>query len=188
MDVMTAIDSRHSCRMFDGKPVPGEVIDKLLHAAALAPSAWNTQPWRFHVASGKARDALAEAIALTTVHIQEYMEMMAPEQMESIGRFYSDLGLAPIILAVTVPSSADEVERVNTYVSAGCALENVLLAAGEFGLGCCSITAPVWVRDKLMEILEVPDDWEIVSLVVLGFAAEVPVAPKHKQNIAVFHH
>jgi nitroreductase len=188
MDVMTAIDNRHSCRMFDGKPVPREVIDRLLHAAAQAPSPMNTQPWRFHIATDKTREALGEVMALTTVHLQEYIDMIPADRMEFIGRFYSELGLAPVILAVAVPQVADDVERVNTYVSAGCALENVLLAAGEFGIGCCSITAPVWVRDKLMGILEIADDWEIVALVLLGYAAEPPVAPEHKQNIAVFHH
>ncbi len=187
MDVMTAIDQRHSCRSFDGEPVPREIIDHLLHAASQAPSSMNAQPWRFHVATGKTREALSEAMAMTTVHLQEYMDIFTSEELQSYERFYSDLGQAPVILSVTVPCVHDDIERINGYVSAGCAVENVLLASGEYGLGCCSITAPVWVRDKLSEILELGDDWEIVSLVLVGYAAEKPLAPAHSQNIAVFH-
>jgi nitroreductase len=187
MDVMTAIEKRHSCRVFDGTPVPREVLDKLLHAAAQAPSARNAQPWRFHVAIGATRDALGQAMAMTTVHLQEYMDMISSEQMRYFERFFSDLGKAPVIIAVTVPEASEELDRINTYVSAGCALENLLLAAGEFGVSCCNITMSFWVRDKLSEILGVEDDWEIVSLVLLGYAAEEPVAPAHAQNIAVFH-
>lgn len=187
MDVMTAIDERHSCRVFDGEPVPREIIDRLLHAAAQAPSAGNAQPWRFHVATGKTREALGEAMAMTTVHLQEYMDMFTSEQLDSFERFYSELGRAPVIIAVTVPPVHDDGERVNNYVSAGCALENVLLASVEFGISCCSITAPVWVRERLSEILSIGKDWEIVSLVLAGYAAETPVSPEHTQNIAVFH-
>ena len=187
MDVMSAIEQRHSCRVFDGEPVPREVIDRLLHAGSLAPSPANTQPWRFHVATGRTREALGEAMAMTTVHLQEYMDMFTSEQMESFERFYSDLGRAPVILAITIPQVHDDVERINNYVSAGCALENVLLAAVEFGISCCSITAPVWVRDRLSEILSIDQDWEIVSLVLAGYAAEKLSSPEHLQNIAVFH-
>lgn len=187
MDVMTAIENRHSCRVFDGEPVDREILDKLVHAAAQAPSARNAQPWRFHVAVGKTREALGEAMAMTTVHLQEYMDMISSEQMQYFERFFSDLGKAPVIVAVTVPQVHEDLDRINTYISAGCALENLLLAAGEFDISCCSITMSFWVRDQLSQILEVEDDWEIVSLVLLGHAAEQPIAPKHVQNIAVFH-
>jgi|SRR5450759_1056431 nitroreductase len=187
MDVMTAIEKRHSCRVFDGRPVPRDVLEKLLYAAAQAPSARNTQPWRFHVAVGATREALGEAMTMTTVHLQEYMDMISSEQIQYFERFFSDLGKAPVIVAVTVPQVHEDLDRINTYISAGCALENLLLAAGEFDVSCCSLTMSFWVRDRLSEILGVADDWEIVSLVLLGYAAEKPVAPKHAQNIAVFH-
>lgn len=187
MDVMTAIENRHSCRVFTGEPVAREVLDRLLHAAAQAPSARNAQPWRFHVAVGKTREALGEAMAMTTVHLQEYMDMISSEQMQYFERFFSDLGKAPVIIAVTVPQATEDLDRINTYVSAGCALENLMLAAGEFDVSTCSITMSFWVRDELSEILGVEHDWEIVSLVLLGYSAEAPFAPKHAQNIAVFH-
>lgn len=187
MDVMTAIDQRHSCRVFDGEPVPREIIDRLLHAAAQAPSAGNGQPWRFHVATGKTREALGETMAMTTLHLQEYMDVFTSEQLDSFEHFYSELGRAPVILAITVPPVNDDVERINNYVSAGCALENVLLASVEFGISCCSLTAPVWVRDRLSAILSIGEGWEIVALALVGYAAEKLVSPEHLQNIAVFH-
>jgi nitroreductase len=57
-----AIEKRRSIRKFKRKPVPDEQIMALIEAARLAPSASNTQPWRFKIVSDDDTKAkLAEA-------------------------------------------------------------------------------------------------------------------------------
>jgi nitroreductase len=44
-----AIEKRRSIRKYKPDPVPDEAVKELLHAARLAPSGCNAQPWRFKI-------------------------------------------------------------------------------------------------------------------------------------------
>ncbi|NEB81277.1 nitroreductase [Streptomyces sp. SID14478] len=52
MDVYEAVDSRRAVRAFSDEPVPREVLDRVLTAAARAPSSGNLQPWHVYVVTG----------------------------------------------------------------------------------------------------------------------------------------
>src|SRR5262249_27331968 len=52
MDVYEAVTSRRSVRGFTDQPVPREVIERVLSAAAWAPSGSNIQPWHIYVVTG----------------------------------------------------------------------------------------------------------------------------------------
>lgn len=184
METMDAIRRRHSVRLFGPAPLLDEQIERLIEAAAAAPSACNSQPWRFHVATGMVRDRVNEIMALSTVHLSEYVEILGPEGFEHAQEFYANLGHAPIVIACSLPSANTELDRINGYVSVGAAIENMLLAATDMGLGSCNITFSFWVRDQLRETFEVPDGREVVSLILIGHPAETPAAPRHRQDIA----
>ena len=63
MDAYRAITSRRSQRQFDGRPVPLELVRKLLYAGCLVPAPHHTHPWRFvPLDSRDARDKLATAM------------------------------------------------------------------------------------------------------------------------------
>lgn len=62
LSVMDAIKSRHSIRKFVKQPIPKEDINRIFELVRLAPSAWNLQPWRFHiVADPQLKEQLQEA-------------------------------------------------------------------------------------------------------------------------------
>jgi phosphotransacetylase len=60
--VFEAIETRRSVRGYVDKPVPREVVERLLSAASRAPSGNNSQPWRVHVLTGAGRQQLTDAI------------------------------------------------------------------------------------------------------------------------------
>ena len=62
MDVDTAIRERRTIGVFSDRPVAPQVIEELIEAARWAPNHKHTEPWRFHVVSGKAREELCDAI------------------------------------------------------------------------------------------------------------------------------
>lgn len=62
MKVSDAIFSRHSMRVFHDRPVPKEVLHRLLDVSRYAASNGNVQPWKVHVATGPARQRLSAAI------------------------------------------------------------------------------------------------------------------------------
>jgi nitroreductase len=186
MEVYEAIMNRRSIRKFDGAAVEHEVLERIVHAAGAAPSAANTQPWHFHVTSGATRDAVCGITALSTVHLQEYLDMLSPTDYEAAERFFANLGNAPVVIAVSVPVPEDDAARINDTLATGCAIENFMIAAYAEGLGCCNITFSFWVRDKLADLLEIPDDREIVSLVLLGHPSEVPAPGSRRTDVATY--
>ena len=91
---------------------------------------------------GASRVDVVETMALTTQYLQEYMDMLSPEELDMAARFYADLGKAPVVIAISVPESDDPGEREHDYISVGAAIENFMLAALDEGLGSCSVSAP----------------------------------------------
>lgn len=174
MELMDAIHGRRSIRIFDGRPVEQGMLQQVLDAATYAPSRMNTQPWHFHVATGDARARVAEVMAMTTAYLEEYIDALGPEGVEHAARFYADLGSAPVVIGVASTATEDcNVARDNA-ISVGAAVQNVLLSAYGAGLSGCSISSPHWIRDKLADVFSLAEGWEILSLIVLGFAAEEP--------------
>ena len=136
------------------------------------------------------RELVGQEMALSTVHLQEYIESLPPEHMETAERFFATLGGAPVAIALSVPVTPDDLMRINHYLAAGCALQNLQLAAYAEGLGCCNLTFAFWVRDKLADTLGVPADREIISLVIVGHPAETPesaAARRHRHVPRVAH-
>ncbi|MCX7661506.1 MAG: nitroreductase family protein, partial [Candidatus Omnitrophica bacterium] len=53
MDILEIIRNRRSVRQFKRKPVPKNIIKKILEAGRWAPSGLNNQPWRFLIIKNK---------------------------------------------------------------------------------------------------------------------------------------
>jgi nitroreductase len=188
MDIMEAMRQRHSYRSFTDEPVDRALLERVLNAARLAPSAMNAQPWRFHVATGTTRQRVAEVMQQTTVYLDDYLANMGMnDRIEAATKFATDLGDAPVVMAMSIPRSDNEMAALNNTLSAGAALENLLLAATAYGLGTCSITFSYWVRDELAQALEVPADEMIVALIVLGHPSGRPSAPPHEADVVIWH-
>ena len=66
----TVIRLRKSVRAFRSDPVPKRPLMEIVEAARAAPSNYNSQPWRVYLLTGKAKDALGEAITRATTPIR----------------------------------------------------------------------------------------------------------------------
>jgi nitroreductase len=186
MQVWDAITGRRTIRLYDGEGVSHETLKHLIEAAGEAPSWYNSQPWHFHVATGAMRDAVCEVSALSTVHLQEYLEMLPPDQLASAERFFASLGSAPAVIVVSAPLTDDDLARINNYLAIGAAIQNLMLAAFDEGLGCCNLTSAFWVRDKLATLFDLDAQREIVSMVLVGHPAESPARPSRRADIATY--
>lgn len=189
MELRAVIENRHSYRLFTGEPVPREQLEALVAAARAAPSAGNKQPARLDIVSGASRAVVDDAMEDTMVYLSDYLKVLGSEQayIDHATRFATSLGNAPVVIVVSVPRPEEGMPMVNTYISAGAAIENLLLAATDAGLAACNVTFSYWVRDKLARELAIPEDHEIVSLIALGYAAERAAAPPHDAQVAVWH-
>ena len=187
MEFFDVVGARHSRRDFRPDPVPRETIEKVLAAAGMAPSSANEQPWTFYVATGASRLELGQIIAQSTVHLSEYMEVLGPKRYEEAVYWYSSLGDAPTLIAITVPAPDDDFTALNRYLSVGAALENLLLAATAEGLGACNITFSYWVKDEMAGFMGLPPETSIVTIVALGWPSDIPPAfPQKRDDVAIW--
>jgi len=152
MDVFEAIRIRRSVRKYRNDPIPEDVLDRMLEALRLAPSACNYQPWRFIVVRD---DEMREALAHAS-HDQMFMAQ-APVTIIGCGfpaKAYQHMG-----------GSGNSAE-----VDVAIALDHLTLAAAEVGLGTCWIGA--FDEQAVKQILGIPRDAKVVALTPLGYPAE----------------
>ena len=128
MEFRELVRERHSIRDFKPDPVPRELIQQAIEAAVMAPSAMNSQPWHFYVATGAARAKVGEIISQSTIHLSEYMDALGPRRYEDTVKWYSYLGEAPVVIGVGTPEVEGDFNLLNKYISLGCSIENLILA------------------------------------------------------------
>lgn len=185
MDAQEALLNRCSIRRYLKKVVSPELIVKIMTAAIWAPSGGNSQPWRFYVATGAKRDTLVQAMidasGPDSPSPEEYETMakrieeadqgdMGLMQMGQEGmklgqygslRFYE----APVVIAV----AASGQKAGSSHQSIGAAVENLLIAAHAEGHGTCWLGIPLRYKDRIIEVLGIPDDEVLVTTVSLGY-------------------
>jgi len=164
-NVYEIIMKRRSIRRFQQKLVPFEVLEKLVNAARVAPSASNLQPLEYVVVDDK--ELLPEVF--TTL---EWADYIAPEGDPHEG----EKPTAYIVVLVNKKISDSGHER-----DVGAAVENILLAALEDGIGSCWM-GPI-NKKRLREISNLPHFLAIDSVIALGYSAESPVMEKMTDSV-----
>lgn len=163
MDFWEIVKRRRSVRKFDGsKPVTNEQIDKLLDAAIWAPSAGNTQCWRFFVV----RNAkVKEDLAMRAGH-QPFMNdadviIVVCADLNAVGRSYGSRGRETFALQDTAA-----------------AIQNIMLAVTDMGLATCWVGA--FDEGNAAKILGLEDHVRPLCMLPIGYAVDTPNPPKRK--------
>lgn len=152
MDTIKVIKSRTSIRKYKPVPVPREILADLVDCARLAPTGYNQQPWVFVVVTEQAvRSRIAQAARW--------------------GKFIQDAGAC---IAVFCRIGAE------TMLEDACAAtENMIIAAQAYGLGTCWVNSHQKAHSEAIKrILSCPAEFELVTLLAVGYPAEVRQAAK----------
>ena len=150
MGFQQLIEKRYSVRRYRQDPVEKEKLDQILNAARLAPTAANLQPFQLIVVETKGRE-------------------------EGLKRIYRAdwFWKAPIVICMcAVPSQAWSRMDNKNYgdVDATIAMDHLILAATELGLGTCWIAA--FDPTAAHEVLGLPKDVEPIAFTPLGYPAD----------------
>jgi nitroreductase len=190
LTVIEAIKNRRSIRKYKPEQVPDEVILELLECARLAPSAHNSQPWRFvvlkdeevkkglrkyayglqFVESAPCIIACCVDLGVHTVKTtrRRLKELLVAGVLDDVGQVTYD-PLANISNGSSAQSSRFlERSRFNRAI----ATEHIVLAALAFGLGTCWIH--MFEPEKVHELLKLPDNIAVASLLTLGYPDQDP--------------
>lgn len=189
--VMEALRGRRSVRHYLERPVPLELLERVLEAGRWAPSPHGRQPWRFAVVTGaEAKSRLSEEMG----EAWRYNLRMDGQSEETIERRLegsrSRLLEAPALVALCLYTGdldhyADPVrqgrEREMAVQSLGAAAQSMLLAAYASGLGGGWMCAPLFSPAEVRRALGMDDSLEPQALLTLGYAAGDP--PKRRSRM-----
>lgn len=182
---MDSIYNRRSIRKFQQKDVPLEIINRILNAGRVAPSAKNRQPWKYIVFGNEKKQEFLEAMEAGLAREERGITDL-PKFRFGIPDAKNTLRImreAPIIIVVlntngkspfAFPlSGADErITEICDSLAIGASVENMLLAADEMGLGSLWIANTCFAYRELVSYLDT--DYQLVGAVAIGYADEQP--------------
>jgi nitroreductase len=182
VNTLDAIAARRSIRKFKDAPIQDEILQKILTAAVQAPSAKNRQPWRFVIIQGDKRAAM--------VRIMREGIARAKAQEDDIGSCEGSAKVmegAPITVFIFNPDGLRPWRKHTVHQmfmdvldiqSIGAAIQNMLLAATDLGLGS------LWICDVFIAYVELckwlGEKGELIAAVSFGYADESPAARPRK--------
>jgi nitroreductase len=170
MDAITAINQRTSVRCFRADPVPREIVERLLDCAVRAPNHKLTEPWRFTVLTGQAKDRLAEIRAKH--RLKRYSDPAMPEALAGADKVRRESQETPVYIVVMAAVNQDEITREEDYAATMMAVANLMIAAESLGLGTYLKSGGVMQDPELIELAGVPERFRVVGLISLGYPAE----------------
>ncbi len=174
-DLARLLSARHMVRDFTDRPVPDDVVDRLVDLARRAPAAGNTQPWSF--------------LVLRDAEVERYWSTTMPDP-EARSRFrWQGLLRAPVLVVPYVRPAAyveryAEQDKAGTglgagvdawpvpywWVDGGAVVQNLLLGATAAGLGAC-LFGQFEHEEPVRAAFGVPDDQRALGTVALGWPA-----------------
>ena len=169
MEVNQAIETRRSVGQVKQDPVPREIVEKILESAVHAPNHRLTEPWRFHVFTGKGRGELARARA-EVARIQAEAE--GEEEEFAAGRISRERKKAfraPVVIVVISKGGRDAVETLENYAACAAAVQNMQLTAHSLGLATIWRTGPVAYHPYMHEFFGLESGDKIVAHLYLGY-------------------
>jgi nitroreductase len=166
-NLMALIHNRQSVRSYADTPVEREKFEQLIEAARLAPSACNSQPWRF--------------VAVTEKELVEQFRHKVLGGITGGNLWAKDV---PAFIVICVDASlickiGSKIKKTDLHqLDIGIAGEHIALRATELGLGTCWIG---WFNKKeCRKLLQIPKNVKIPALLTVGYPADTHREKKRK--------
>ena len=188
MPLYETMSTLRAVRRLREDPIPDAVLQRILQAAAWAPSGGNLQPWRLIVVRdaekreslGKLYRPLWHRDGISSLSSEALAKQ---ERMLAAGDHLGDnLGRAPVLLVVCFNPRAMAITDADldrpSVVGGGSiypAVQNLMLACVNEGVGCTLTTLLCYEEDAVKALLEIPEDWYTCGCVPLGY----PVGKGH---------
>ncbi len=188
--MIKAIDNRRSIRKYTPEEIPQEIIEEMIYAATLAPSAKNRQPWKFIVFKGAVKDELVQVMR-QGIENEKETHVLMPEWAFAIPDAENTVRVmdeAPCLIVVlntngktpfTAIDNEKRIVEICDSLSIGAAIENMILAATEHDLGTLWIANTCFAYNDIVEYLNTED--QLIGIVAVGHSAEAPAKRPRKR-------
>ncbi|MCI6697871.1 MAG: nitroreductase family protein [Lachnospiraceae bacterium] len=171
MDAVECIKTRRSVRKYLDREIDRETMNQILDSVRYAPSWKNTQVVRYSMVTDKERiNAIADAVlgyTYNTKTIQRAQVLAVQSVVKGVSGYEQDGSF-----------STDKGSGWQMY-DAGISAQTFCLAAHSFGIG--TVIRGVVDDVKIHEILDLPDDEMVTSVIAMGYPVEDKPAPKRKE-------
>jgi nitroreductase len=193
-DTLRTIYERRSVRKYSDRPVDKELIEQILDAGRMAPSAVNRQPWKFYLLTKKETiESLSKEI--TKIAGKEFLKSGPKQILKAVGHllhYPHDIGLfkgeyfvfhgAPVVIFIAGPRDYEWAP-----LDIGMCSQNIMLAAKSLGLDTCPVGMGKYAEHtKNYSQLLIPSSEQIYLSIVLGYGIENPEMPERARDNAVY--
>jgi iodotyrosine deiodinase len=197
-DFYNTMNQRRTIRDFSDKPIPREVIEKIILTASTAPSGAHKQPWTFCVVA----DSKIKSIIRTEAEKEEYENYhgrMPEEWLADLRPLQTNwqkefLEIAPYLIVVFKKAYdllPDGTKKTNYYVNESVGIACGFLLAAIHHAGLAALTHTPSPMNFLSKILKRPENERPYLLIPVGYAAEKALVPdlrrKELEEVAMFY-
>jgi nitroreductase len=193
-DTLTTIYKRRAVRKYLPNMIEEDLLEKIIDAGRMAPSAMNRQPWKFYILTHK--DTIAafskeiakissKAILKTAVKhpVETFKTLLhfspGPVGLESEDPIFHG---APVVVFITGPKNNEW-----SGLDIGMCAQNMMLAAKSLGLESCPVGFAKYIEQtSIFHKLEVPDKEEVHLAVILGYGDENPEPHARLRDNVIF--
>ena len=198
MNVIEALNARHSVRQFRSDPVSRDIITKIMTAAGRSPSWADTQPWEVYLAAGETLERIRQGFLTAykegrnaAPELARPVDWPAPLKMrmtESMAHRMAAMGLdrsddkareantrrnyelfgAPVVVYLCLNRSL----TAWSIFDMGLLAQSIMLAAQEYGVDSIPAVSLLNYPEIIRKELAISDDLMILFGIALGYAAE----------------
>jgi nitroreductase len=202
MELYQAMSTLRAVRRLRPDPIPAEVLTRVYEAATWAPSGGNRQPWRIVSVSDPGNKRQLQSLyaprwAAYATHARQQLKDQPGAESERVERSLAagdylaqHLHEAPVIAVVCFQPDAMAITDAElprpSVVGGGSvypAVQNLLLAARNEGLGCVITTLLCPDEAEIKALLGMPENWFTCAHVPLGYPVGSGHGPVRRQNV-----
>lgn len=190
MDAHLFLRSRRSVRRFSERPVEIDLLKRILDTSTYAPSAHNSQPWRYAViATHRMKKELADGMADEFERDLSRDGLPEVEIQRRLDRSRKRIEQAPVVVIICLDESnfdqygddrRQKAETIMGIQSISMAGHQLLLAATAEGLGGVWTCGPLFAPDSVRSVLHLPESWKPQGMILLGYPDDTPQSKEIK--------
>ena len=193
-ETLGTIYTRRSIRKYKDQKVDKELIDQIINAGRMAPSAINMQPWNFYILTDKQKiqeySKAIKSIAANQVFkmgIKTLLKTAVSAMKMSHGIDFKkgkDVVFhgAPVVIFITA-----DIHNEWAPLDIGMCVQNMLLAAKSLGLDTCPVGFAKYIGEtEIYNELNISKSDKVMLAVILGYGDETPELINRKKDNAVY--
>lgn len=194
MELQETIKNRHSCRTYLPTPISDETIKKIVESARLAPSAKNSQPWKFVcIKTATESHDISKIMEDYYIKNKDNPDVQASSTCYATAKILQDCPAIILVFENSDYIDNNSVRDISALLSIGGAVEHMMLTATELGLGALWIGDTFYVHNELLDyILDklkktqyarfIDENNRLICAMALGQSAE-PSREKPRKSI-----